>query len=73
MGPVRWVRRMTRYDVNEEAAEERRALIGGRQYVLDSESGDVQPSVQAANAYVDRYVSNDYAAWYLGLTGGCER
>lgn len=61
---------MARYDVNEAAVKKARTLIAGRQYVLESDWGEVQPSAQAANDYLDRHSWDDYAAWHLGLTEG---
>ena len=61
---------MARYAVNAGAVEKARALIAARQYVLDSEWGDVQPSAEAGNAYLERHSWDDYAAWHLGLTEG---
>lgn len=61
---------MARYDVNEAAVKKARTLIARRQYVLESDWGEVQPSAQAANAYLDRHSWDDYAAWHLGLTAG---
>jgi hypothetical protein len=59
---------VAKYDVNDAAVERARALIAGRQYVLDSDWGDVQPSAQTANAFLDRHSWDEYAAWHLGLT-----
>lgn len=61
---------MARYDVNGAAVEKARALIAARQYVLDSDWGEVQPSAQAGTAYLDRHSWDDYAGWHLGLTEG---
>jgi hypothetical protein len=61
---------MARYEVNEAAVDKARALIAGRQYVLDSDWGDVQPGTEAANEYLERHSWDDYAAWHLGLTVG---
>lgn len=61
---------MARYDVNPAAVEKARALIAARQYVLDSDWGEVQPDARAGTAYLDRHSWEDYAAWHLGLTVG---
>lgn len=61
---------MARYDVNGAAVEKARALIAARQYVLDSDWGEVQPNAQAGTAYLDRHSWDDYAGWHLGLTEG---
>ena len=61
---------MARYSVNQAAVRHVRALIDKRQYVLDSDWGDVQPDAEAQNAYLERHGWDDYAAWHLGLTEG---
>lgn len=61
---------MARYEVNTAALERARALISSRQYVLESDWGEVQPRAEAQNAYLRRHSWKDYAAWHLGLTLG---
>ncbi len=61
---------MATYTVNEDAVARCRALIDKRQYVLDSEWGDVQPDAGAQNSYLEHHSWDDYAAWHLGLTSG---
>lgn len=61
---------MAAYEVNDAAVAHARDLIDKRQYVLDSDWGDVQPSADAQNAYLERHSWDDYAAWHLGLTVG---
>jgi len=61
---------MATYEVNSEAVERARSLIQGRQYVLDSDWGQVQPDAEAGNAYLERHSWEEYAAWHLGLTIG---
>ena len=63
---------MARYQVNDAAVERARALIAGRQYVLDSDWGVVQPNAEAGNAYLERHSWDEYAAWHLGLTVGAK-
>lgn len=46
------------------------SLIGSRQYVLDSEWGEVQPDAAAGTAFLERHSWDEYAAWHLGLTVG---
>jgi hypothetical protein len=58
------------YAVNPRAVEYAEQLIDGRQYVLDSEWGEVQPRAADENAYLDSHSWDDYAAWHLGLTEG---
>lgn len=61
---------MATYAVNPAAVAHARRLIDGRQYVLDSDWGDVQPRAEAENAYLENHSWDDYAAWHLGLTAG---
>ena len=61
---------MAHYDVNPRAVERARKLIDGRQYVLDSQWGDVQPRAEAENAYLASHSFEEYAEWHLGLTEG---
>jgi hypothetical protein len=61
---------MAHYAVNPRAVERARRLIDARQYVLDSEWGDVQPRAEAENAYLARHAFEEYAEWHLGLTEG---
>jgi hypothetical protein len=49
-----------------------RELIEARQYVLDSDWGEVQPRAAAENAYLERHSWEEYAAWHLGLTEGAK-
>jgi hypothetical protein len=61
---------MARYTRNDAAIEHARRLIEARQYVLDSDWGEVQPSADDENAYLAKHSWDEYAAWHLGLTEG---
>ena len=61
---------MATYAVNRDAVAHARRLIDNRQYVLDSDWGEVQPRADAENAYLEKHSWEDYAAWHLGLTEG---
>jgi hypothetical protein len=61
---------MASYTLNERAVQRARELIDARQYVLDSDWGEVQPDADAQNAYLEQHSWDDYAAWHLGLTDG---
>ena len=61
---------MATYDLNPAAVEKARSLIKNRQYVLDSDWGQVQPDADAGNAYLERHTWDEYGAWHLGLTVG---
>jgi hypothetical protein len=58
------------YSLNRKAVARARELIDAKQYVLDSDWGDVQPRADDQNAYLDRHSWEEYAAWHLGLTDG---
>ena len=61
---------MASYAVNERAVAHARDLIEKRQYVLESEWGEAQPSADAENAFLESHSWEEYAAWHLGLTEG---
>ena len=61
---------MATYEVNPAGVDRCRELIEKKQYVLDSDWGDVQPNAAAQNAFLESHDWDDYAAWHLGLTEG---
>jgi hypothetical protein len=61
---------MASYDVNPDAVARCRERIDKKQYVLDSDWGEVQPNAEEQNAYLASHSWDDYAAWHLGLTEG---
>jgi hypothetical protein len=61
---------MASYSVNERAVARARELIDARQYVLDSDWGDVQPRADDENAFLKSHSWEEYADWHLGLTDG---
>ena len=61
---------MATYAVNKAAVAHARKLIDGKQYVLDSEWGEVQPKAADENAYLESHSWDQYAEWFLGLTEG---
>ena len=61
---------MPSYRVNQAAVRHAKQLIESRQYVLETDWGDAQPSAETENAFLERRPWSDYAAWHLGLTGG---
>jgi hypothetical protein len=61
---------MATYKVNPAGVERCRELIEKKQYVLDSDWGDVQPNAAAQNAFLEGHDWDAYAAWHLGLTEG---
>ena len=61
---------MASYSVNAAAVRHAEDLIDAKQYVLDSDWGEAQPSADAQNDYRTKHGWDDYAAWHLGLTDG---
>ena len=61
---------MASYSVNKAAVAHARDLIEKKQYVLDSDWGEVQPSADDQNHFLERHSWEEYAAWHLGLTEG---
>ncbi|SRR5687767_10747245 len=61
---------MAAYAVNDAAVAHCAKLIDARQYVLDSDWGQVQPGASEQNAYLESHPWDEYAAWHLGLTEG---
>jgi hypothetical protein len=61
---------MASYAVNDAAVAHARRLIRGRQYVLASDWGDVQPKAEDENAFLASHSWSEYAEWHLGLTEG---
>lgn len=61
---------MASYLVNQLAVARARRLIDSHQYVLDSSWGDVQPSADDENVFLETHSWDEYAEWHLGLTDG---
>ena len=61
---------MADYTVNDAAVKRARQLIEARQYVLDSDWGEVQPRAAAENTFLDSHSWEEYGEWHLGLTEG---
>ena len=59
---------MASYSLNKDAVARAEELIKGRQYVLQSDWGDVQPKAKDENAFLESHSWEEYAAWHLGLT-----
>ena len=62
------LRRPATYTLNGRAMARARKLIEGRQYVLRSDWGDIQPNADDETRFLERHGWDDYAAWHLGLT-----
>ncbi len=61
---------MPSYSVNERAVAHARRLIDARQYVLESDWGEAQPTAEDENRYLVSHAWDKYAEWHLGLTEG---
>jgi hypothetical protein len=61
---------MASYTLNKRAVAHARKMIDARQYVLDSDWGEVAPTAADENAYLKSHSWEEYAAWHLGLTDG---
>jgi hypothetical protein len=61
---------MATYSVNQRAVARAKRLIEARQYVLDSDWGEVQPRADNENTYLESHSWNNYSEWFLGLTDG---
>ncbi len=62
--------RVASYSVNERAVAKAQRLIDARQYVLQSDWGEVQPRAAEENAFLEKHSWEEYAEWHLGLTDG---
>jgi hypothetical protein len=58
------------YTVNKRGIARARRLIDTRQYVLDSDWGEVQPGADEENAFLAAHSWTEYAEWHLGLSDG---
>ena len=67
---VGYLRTMASYTVNKPAVAKARQLIEARQYVLESDWGESQPTAESENAFLEAHSWEEYAAWHLGLTEG---
>jgi hypothetical protein len=63
---------MAKYALNAAAVAKARKLIDGKQYVLDSDWGAVQPKADDQNAFLENHTWDEYAEWHLGLTEGAK-
>ena len=61
---------MPSYSLNDRAVSAARRLIEARQYVLDSDWGEVQPSAEDENHFLESHSWDEYGDWHLGLTEG---
>jgi hypothetical protein len=58
------------YTVNARAVSRAKERIEARQYVLDSDWGESQPTAADENEFLESHSWEEYAEWFLGLTDG---
>ena len=58
---------MASYTVNKKGVAKAKALIDARQYILESDWGESQPSADDENTYLEKHSWDEYAEWHLGL------
>ena len=58
------------YKLNKRAVAHARELIDARQYVLNSDWGEVAPTADDENAFLQTHSWDEFAPWHLGLTDG---
>jgi hypothetical protein len=61
---------MASYKVNRRAVAHARQLIDNRQFVLDSDWGESQPTAEDENRFLKSHSWDEYSEWHLGLTDG---
>jgi hypothetical protein len=61
---------MASYTVNRSGVAQARRLIKAKQYVLNSNWGDVQPKAGSENAFLKEHSWQEYSRGFLGLTDG---
>ena len=61
---------MASYAVNPRAVAHAKRLIDARQYILDSDWGESQPTAEDENAYLESHSWEEFGEWHLGLTEG---
>lgn len=61
---------MATYRLNRRAVAHARRLIDAKQYVLNSDWGEVQPRADDENRFLESHPWPQYALWHLGLTEG---
>src|SRR4029453_10057553 len=60
---------MASYTVNRRGVAQARRLIKAKQYVLNSNWGDVQPKAADENTLLKEHSWEGYSGWFLGVTG----
>lgn len=58
---------MASYSASERAIAHARRLIDARQYMLDSDRGEIQPRAEDEKPFLKGHSWDEYAEWHLGL------
>jgi len=58
---------MSTYQVNKGAVQKIRDMIDAKQYVLDSQWSDAQPSTERENEYLEKHGWEAFGEWHLGI------
>lgn len=61
---------MASYKVNRRAVRHAKQLIDARKFVIESDWGDVQPTADDENKFLETQSWDEFALWHLGLTEG---
>lgn len=61
---------MASYSVNGRGVAKAKALIDARQYVLRSTWGEVQPTTEDENAFLESHSWDEYGDWHLAVSDG---
>ncbi len=61
---------MPSYTVNKKAVAHAKRLIDAHQYVVESAWGDVQPSADDENTFLESHSWDEFGEWHLGLIDG---
>ncbi|MBA2559298.1 MAG: hypothetical protein H0V07_05315 [Propionibacteriales bacterium] len=61
---------MASYSINKRAVARAGRLIDARQYVLDSDWSEAQPSAEDENAFLESNSWAEFGEWHLGLVDG---
>jgi len=61
---------MASYKLNRRAVTNARKLIDAGRYVGDSDWGEVQPSADDENEFLEHHSWAEFGQWHLGLTEG---
>ncbi len=58
---------MSKYNVNQAAAEKIHSMIDANQYVLDSDWSEAQPTTEQENEYLEKHGWDAFGQWHLAI------